>query len=70
MKPRGLPVAVVVTKADKATKAELQKKLAEIRTASGAEHVFATSSLKNTGFFELEDFVFKQWVKPALKGTK
>lgn len=70
LRPRGLPVAVVVTKTDKVTKSELQKKLTEIRRDSGVDDVFATSALKNTGFFDLEEFLFNEWVKPALKGSR
>lgn len=70
LKPRGLPLAVILTKTDKVTKSELQKKLREIQKDSGVNLLFPTSALKNLGFAELEDFVFKNWVKPALKGSR
>lgn len=70
LRPRSLPLAVILTKTDKVSKGELQKKTREIQKASGVDFVFATSALKNLGFAELEDFIFKQWVKPALKGTR
>jgi len=57
------PVAVVLTKADKLSKGEIQKRKKLIQNASGAEFIFVVSSVKNSGIDEAEDFIFKNWVK-------
>lgn len=67
LRPRGLPVAVILTKTDKVSKSELLRRTRAMREDSGIENVFGTSSLAKTGFLELEDFVFKNWVKPLVR---
>lgn len=65
LRPRGLPSAIVLTKADKLSRTETLKRIGLIQSQSGLEAVLPTSSLKRTGFQELEEFVFESWVKPA-----
>jgi GTP-binding protein len=61
--PRDLPVSIVLTKVDKLSRSEMIKRERTIREQSGIEDVHLTSALKKTGFVELEDFVYKSWVK-------
>ena len=66
--PRGVPSAVVLTKADKLLRSDVMTRTKLIKQQSGLDAVLATSSLKRTGFIELEDFIFETWVKPIQKG--
>lgn len=60
---RGVPMAVVLTKADKVTKNELNKAVSALKKASLLDSVFVVSSLKKQGHVEFEDWVFETWVK-------
>lgn len=64
LSPRGLPALVVLTKADKISRSETLKRVRDVQKASGAEKVLPTSSLKKTGVSEIEDYVYRTWVKP------
>lgn len=70
MKPRELPSAVVLTKADKLSRSEMLNRVRLIQKQSALPHVLPTSALKRTGFQELEEFVFESWVKPAQESLK
>lgn len=70
MAPRGLPAAVVLTKADKLSKSAALNRVREIKKQSGLENVMLASALKKTGLIELENFVFENWVKPELDRRK
>lgn len=63
--PRELPAAVVTTKADKLSRSAVLQRVALIRKQSKLESVLATSSLKRFGFQEIDDLVYKVWVKKA-----
>ena len=67
LQERGLPVAVVLTKTDKLGKNELINRIKAIKSQSNMSNFFVTSALKKTGFEELEDFVYKNWVHPKVK---
>jgi GTP-binding protein len=60
---QGIPLIVAITKADKLSKSEIQKKRQEIIRASETEFTFATSSEKNIGIVELENFIYNNWIK-------
>ncbi len=60
---RELPLCVILTKKDKLTRQELVKTIPKIRKQSGLENVFLCSNLKKDGVKEVEDFVFRNWVK-------
>lgn len=62
----GVPLALVLTKADKLTKNELVKAEQRIKKSSKQPVIFITSSLKRTGLEDIEDFMFNEWVKPNL----
>lgn len=62
-----LPFCVILSKADKLSKGEIEQQVQKISKASGAP-AFAVSNLKEIGADQVEDFCFRQWVKPVLEG--
>lgn len=60
---RGIPLAIVLTKADKLTKNEMAKALRQIKKEAATEAVFLTSALKKTGHDEVEEYLFENWIK-------
>ncbi len=58
-----LPVVVGLTKADKFSKADVAKAVERIKKQSRLEDVFAISSQTKLGCKELEEFVFRTWIK-------
>jgi GTP-binding protein len=65
LRPRMLPAAVVLTKADKLSKSAMLERVRAIKKQSGLESVIATSTLKKLGFNEIEGFIYETWVKPV-----
>ncbi len=63
MRPRALPAAIVLTKADKMSRSQALNRLRLIRQQSRQESVMVTSALNKTGFVELEEFIFATWIK-------
>lgn len=63
--PRELPAAVIATKADKLSRSEVTQKVTLLRKHSHLESVFPASALKKQGFQEIDDLVFKVWIKGA-----
>ena len=61
---RGIPIVIVLTKADQLNAQECSKAL-DYFGALGP--VFAISNFKNFGHREVEDYVFKSWVKSRIK---
>ena len=60
---RGLPLAIVLTKADKMTKNEIANSLKKIKKDAATDAVFMTSALKRTGHTEVENYLFENWIK-------
>lgn len=60
---RGLPMAIVLTKADKLTRNEINKIVSKIKKDAATEAVFMTSALKKQGQKEVEEYLFENWVK-------
>ena len=58
------PMLIVLTKADQVTRNEMNKKIKQIEKAAQREPVFAVSALKKTGVEDVEEFIFKNWIKP------
>jgi GTP-binding protein len=58
-----LPVVVVLTKADKFAKKDIEKAIDRIKKQSRVEDVFAVSSTTKTGCNELEEFIYRTWIK-------
>lgn len=65
LRPRMLPAAVILTKADKLSRSAMLQRIREIRKDSGIEAVFASSALKKQGVDEIEEFIFQTWIKPV-----
>ena len=63
MSQLGRPVIAALSKADKLKKNQLKSELLKKKNLVGVQKVMAVSSLKRTGCIELEDYVFKNWVK-------
>lgn len=61
----GRPVALALTKADKVNKSELMKLFEKTKKDSRLSHVFVVSNTKKTGYKELEDFIYQEWIKPS-----
>ncbi len=59
----GRPVAIALTKADKITKAEIAKALAKHKKDSKINEIFVISNTRETGYKELEDHIYKNWVE-------
>lgn len=64
------PVLVALTKTDRCTRNEIEARKKAIAYASGLNEIWTISSQTNKGVHDLEDFYFKNWVKPYLGGKK
>lgn len=60
---RNSPMAVVLTKADKLNQSETTKVRAKFKSIKGVDAIFFISSTKRQGIDELEDYVYRSWVK-------
>jgi GTP-binding protein len=58
-----IPVAVVLTKADKFSKRDIAKAVERIRKQSRLEEVFPVSSQTREGCEDLEEFIYRSWIK-------
>ncbi len=59
----GIPLLVALTKLDKIPKSEAAKRLQNIKLNTGLEAVFPVSILKKMGHKEIEDYLYKKWVR-------
>ncbi len=59
----GIPLMVALTKSDKVSKSEMTQRLNSIRKKTGLSALFAVSNLKKMGYEELEDYLYKSWVR-------
>lgn len=62
---QGLPVAVAMTKIDQLNQKELRERIAAIKQHAHTNLLFPVSSTKNLGFDELEDYIYKEWIKKS-----
>lgn len=60
----GRSVAIALTKADKITKSEIAKAVAKHKKDSKINDIFVVSNTKQTGYKDLEEHIYKKWVKP------
>jgi GTP-binding protein len=63
MMKNDLQVVVALTKADKFSKNDIAKSIARIKAQSRIEDVFALSSQTRVGCEELEEFIYRSWIK-------
>jgi len=61
----GRPVALALTKSDKVSKNDLVKLVEKTKKDSRLSHVFVISNTKKTGYKELEEFIYQEWIKPS-----
>lgn len=66
----GRPVAIALTKTDKISKIEVQKAVAKHKKDSKINHIFVISNTKKTGYQELENHIYKNWIEPQEKAYK
>ncbi len=64
------PMAVVLTKADKISKNQIQQAVNTIRRQSGLSQVFVTSTLQKNGQDEVEDYIYKTWLSPQAQEAR
>lgn len=58
-----IPVAIVLTKMDKFSKQDIMKAVDRMKKQSRIEEVFPVSSQTRKGCDEVEEFLFRTWVK-------
>lgn len=63
MMKNDLPVMVGLTKSDKFSKNDIKKAIERIKKQSRIEDVFPVSSKTGEGCEELEEFVYRSWIK-------
>jgi GTP-binding protein len=63
LKDRQLPLAILLNKSDKLGRAELNRRKDYFKKSLGAIPFFLISSTQRRGLVEVEEFVFKNWVK-------
>ncbi len=59
----GVPLMVALTKMDKVSKTEANKKLQNIKKNTGLSAVFQVSTIKKFGPAEIEQYLYKTWVR-------
>lgn len=59
----GRPVAIALTKSDKITKSEIAKAVAKHKKDSKINEIFVVSNTQQTGYKDLEEHIYKNWVK-------
>lgn len=63
MMKNDLSVVVALTKSDKFSKKDIAKAIERIKKQSRIEDVFAISSKDESGCEELEEFIYRNWIK-------
>ena len=58
-----IPVAIALTKMDKFSKQDVDKAVARMKKQSRIDEVFPLSSQTKVGCREVEEFIFRNWVK-------
>jgi GTP-binding protein len=60
---RTLPFCIVLTKADQLKRNEIENRIHKLQTQAGQDAIFAVSNVKKTGTDEVEDYLYKEWIK-------
>jgi GTP-binding protein len=63
----GIPMAILLTKADRGKSKELKEAMQRIRNRSKHKNIFVISSEQKQGIFEVEEFIFINWIKSNLQ---
>lgn len=64
----GKGCCLVLTKMDKLGRSEFLQRKKKLQATSGVSTIFLTSALKKQGYVELEEFIFKEWIKLPPRG--
>jgi GTP-binding protein len=59
----GVPLLVALTKQDKVSKGQAAAAMLALKKKTGLNAVFLVSSLKSEGHEEIEDYLYKKWVR-------
>lgn len=59
----GIPLLIALTKVDKVSKSEIAQRQANIKRNTGLNAIFPVSTLKKIGHEEIEDYLYKTWVR-------
>lgn len=59
----GLPVVVAMTKIDRLNQKELKERIAAIKQHAHTNLLFPISSTTQQGYDEMEDYIYKEWIK-------
>lgn len=59
----GIPLCVVLTKADKVSRSEMLQTVAKIKKQTGLSAVYPSSTLKRVGYEEVEEYIYENWIK-------
>jgi GTP-binding protein len=70
LRDRLIPFCVVLTKADKLSASEVEKRVRDLRKETGYESIFAVSNLRKKGTEEVEEFIYKTWIQPLRNKKK
>lgn len=62
----GVPLAVLLTKTDRAKPREIEEAVKAIKNQSKLSTIFPISSEKGVGVEEIEEYFFRNWIKPEL----
>jgi GTP-binding protein len=61
----GIPMMVCLTKVDKVSRGETDRCLRSLQKKTGLSAIFPVSTLKRVGQDEVEDYLFKNWVRAS-----
>lgn len=59
----GLPLLVAMTKIDQLNQKELKERIKDLKQHSHVTHLFPISNTKEMGLQEMEEFIYKEWIK-------
>ncbi|MNL12531.1 GTP-binding protein YsxC [compost metagenome] len=59
----GLPLCVILTKADKVSRSEMLSAVMKLKKQTGLSAIFASSTLKRLGYEEVEEYIYENWIK-------
>lgn len=65
-----LPMLIVLTKADKLNRQEVEQAINKMKKVSQLEAIFAVNSEKRVGHEGVENYFFNEWVKPMMSEMK
>lgn len=58
-----IPLAIILTKTDKVGKQQATKALQSMKKKAATELVFLVSNVKKDGIFEMEEKIYREWIR-------